>query len=321
MEIVERLDTPDTCLLRFLPESDEALRILTINANRYLPELRQRLSKAELHAVTVNEEAPGDETYRGLGVDWQVLDYREIPIPYAKEYFDYVIAPHILEDGAVNPQDIAAGVGTHIRQTGFLLTSFYNMRYGKILQELMEGHFYHFCSHAFTKSEMERLLYASFYKDAVFVPQLGNCADELLERLETCGFENRRQDLDTEVWLVKAARSTPEIAALKSLYTPQVRRQMVTLLRRIEFAIDPAENLAAFWSLYDREHIFPDYLAAFIQETIPHLSAFLPVLLASADENGRSAMADELLQALQDNLMQEKDQMMLQSLARGRMRT
>lgn len=307
----------DIGLLRFLQPSAELFRILTVESSIYLPALQQLMPHASLYAVTADAEELEKSIYQGMDVAWNVIDYRETPFSYELESFDYILADRCLEN-AVNPQDIAAGFSTFIKQTGFLLTSFTNVRHWKIIKDMMEGHFYPLSRHMFAKPEMEKLLYASFYKEAVFTPQRAYAPDDFVDRLEEFGFENIRHDLDTEIWLVKAARSTPEIAALKSCYTAAQRRQLVTLLRRIEYQIEPAQSLAAFWQLIDKAGIFPSYLAEFMRETVMHNRLTYGAIVQSADAAGRSGFADELLQAAADCYTGDKIPAILKEVAEAR---
>ena len=279
-------------LLRFLHPTEAKLAILTVECSDYLPELRRMFPAAALYSVTVDDEAPGQPEYRNLSVAWQIIDYHAEPLPYEKEQFDYIIADRCLET-ATNPQDIAAGFGTFLRETGFFLTSFENIRFWKVLRQLMGGHYYAVVRRLYARPEFERLLYASFYKDAVFAPECRVAPPELLTKLTAGGFTNEQRDLETEIWFVKAARSTPEIAALKSLFTPDDRRILVTLLRRIEYGIDVAENTAAFWRFYDDMGLFPDYLAAFIHETIIYRQALYRTLI-TASPNRRADISATL---------------------------
>lgn len=310
-------DASEIPLLHFIPACSGPLRVLTVDSNACLPQLRQKLPGAVILAVTEDQDAPENENYQGLDIQWTMLDYRETPLPYEKGSLDYIVAARGLET-TVNPQDIAAGLGTFLKDTGFLLTSFLNVRCWRILQEMMEGHFYYCCRHMFAKSEMEKLLYASFYKDAIFSPLRSPAPTELLSALETAGFENRRQDLETEVWLVKAARSTPEIAALKSLYTASVRRELSRLLHRIEYAVEPAANMARLWTLCDQAMIFPAYLAEFLRETVMHQEALLTELVSAGDAAGRGPAMTEMLDTLLTDAVTEQETALLQRIIRRR---
>ena len=312
---LDRKDKSEIDLLHFVTPSQERLQVLVVEGNLCLPGLRERLPKAEIHAVTEDEDAPECSDYQALDIRWELLDYHTTVLPYEKEQFDYLLGARCLET-ADNPQDIAAGFNRYIKETGFFLTSFLNIRYWKILEDLQQGHFYYFCHHMFTRPEMERLLFASFYKSAMFTPVHTPAPPELLESLLNAGFENRRDDLEAELWLVKAARSTPEIAALKSLYTGEIRRQLAVLLRRLEYGIEPHHNLAALWGLCRQENIFPAYLAEFMKETIMHREALLEVLVADGDAQGMEAEMDELLDTLKEN--SPRDGEMLDRIAAGR---
>ena len=220
------------------------------------------------------------------------LYYRETPLPYPRESFDILLAPHGLET-VVNPQDIAAGLGTFLKPTGFLLISFTNIRYWRILEEFMGGHYRALVRRLFAKAEFEILLAASFYKDVLFLPGGGEAVPaSFAQRLRAAGFEGPN-DMATEVWLVQAWRSTRAVARLKAEYTPEIRRQLVTLCRRLEYGIDPAENRARLRALCREAGITPRYLAAFTRETIVHRKDFHAALMEEEGWEEYAAFLDE----------------------------
>ena len=268
-------------LLRFLTPSDAPRRILTVEGSAYLPALHLLYPAAELHAVEAEDEKIADIPAE-LNAQTLCLDYRETPLPYPRESFDILLAPHGLET-VVNPQDIAAGLGTFLKPTGFLLVSFTNIRYWRVLEELMGGHYRALVRRLFAKAEFELLLAASFYKDVFFLPGARQeIPVELAARLKNAGFEGPN-DMATEIWLVQAWRSTRAVARLKAEYTPEVRRRLVTLCRRLEYGIDSAENRAHLRALCREADITPRYLAAFTRETIVHREDFRAAL---TDEKG-----------------------------------
>lgn len=278
-------------LLDFLTPSDAALRLLVVESLEYLPALRVLYPAAELYAVAEDSAALA-AIPDGLRVEAECLDYRETPLPYPRESFDILLAERCLET-AVNPQDIAAGFGTFIRPTGFLLTSFTNIRYWRVLEELMSGHYRALVRRFFARADFEILLAASFYKDVFFLPSARQeIPVELAARLKNAGFEGPN-DMATEIWLVQAWRSTRAVARLKAEYTPEVRRRLVTLCRRLEYSIDPAENCAALRMLCREAEITPRYLAAFTRETIVHRGDFRAVLTAEAGWEAYAAFLDE----------------------------
>ena len=76
-----------------------------------------------------------------------------------------------------------------------------------------------------------------------------------------------------ESWLVKACKSTAEVAALKEIFTPEVRAELSRLLHRVEYDIDAEENFQRLMTLCEREGIFDEYLSDFINQVVVHASA------------------------------------------------
>ena len=87
-------------------------------------------------------------------------------------------------------------------------------------------------------------------------------------------YENISGDLEVEFWLIRAARSMPELALLKSMFTFEVRDKLSRLLHRIEYDVATADSVEEFWQLYDAEKIFTDYAAAFIRSVVVHRENF-----------------------------------------------
>ena len=252
-------------LTEFISGEDFFEKILVVESEFYINELKKRFPAAEIFFVTSNEDLNYPNTI--------YLDYREERLPFPKEFFDLIIGDLTLEV-VTNPQDIAAGFSTFLKQTGCWLTSFRNIRHWKVLERLMRGAFGGIVSRLYTRTEFERLLYASFYKEVQVLPLKKNSPPELLERLINCGFDNFDDDLQTEFWLVRASRSMPELALLKSMFTKEIRAELSRILHRIEYDIATEENVANFWRIFDAEGIFSDYAAAFIRSAVVHRENF-----------------------------------------------
>ena len=303
----------DCSLLRFLTACGTPYRILVVERCEYLPPLRQMFPLAELWCAVADRDMADEENVQGLKVRWVFTDYLSQRLPLEEEFFDYIVAEEGLSQAA-NPQDIAAGLGLYLKPTGYLLLSFANIRYWRVLENLMEGHFYHVCTRAFTRDEMTKLMAASFYKDVQFLPMEGRRPPEgLVEKLEAGGFQNMDNDLLAEAWLVRAAKSTPEIMELKRMYTPELRQRLAVLLRRLEYGIrldaEGRDNLSLLWQLCREHFIFPAYLASFVKETVVHTNSLLWQLSAWQ----KSAVAEqqefwaELLEEMQDVYEERQD--------------
>jgi hypothetical protein len=256
-------------LMEFVTGEDFFKKILVVESAAYLEELRDKFPSAEIFFVTANE----DDAEKFSWAKTFILDYREERLPFDEEFFDVIIGDLTLEV-VTNPQDIAAGFSNYIKQTGCWLTSFRNIRHWKVLEKLMRGVFGGIVSRLYTRTEFERLLYASFYKEVQLLPLKKNAPPEMLERLIDCGFDNFDDDLQTEFWLVKASRSMPELALLKSMFTKEVRADLSRILHRIEYDVATEDSVKNFWQLVDAEGIFSDYAAAFIRSVVVHRENF-----------------------------------------------
>ena len=263
------MDDIKPSLMNFITGEDFFQRILVVESSAYLEPLREKFPTAEIFFVTANE----DDAEKFSAEKTFLLDYREERLPFDEEFFDAIIGDLTLEV-VTNPQDIAAGFSTFIKQTGCWLTSFRNIRHWKILEKLMRGAFGGIVSRLYTRTEFERLLYASFYKEVQLLPLKKKSPPELLERLITCGFDNFDDDLQTEFWLVRASRSMPERALLKSMFTPEIRADFSRIIHRIEYDVETEASVEKFWSLVDTENIFVDYAAAFIRSVVVHRENF-----------------------------------------------
>ena len=287
-------------LLSFLKPSPIPLRVLVIESTAYLPMLRRDFPGASLTAAVQEEETAGRPELSSLGVHWLFVDYLSVPLPVEKASFDYIIGDLLLEQ-AGNPQDIAAGLSQFLKPTGALLTSFRNIRHWSVLASLMDGHYYSICARLFAKPEFQKLLYASYYKEVRMRAQLrpAPAGSDILSRLEAAGFANLHDDLETEYWLVCAARSMPEMALLKSMYTAEVRKELSRLLKRIEYGIEPRASAGAFWRLYEQAGLFPAYTANFVQEAVFHHERFWRQIAQDTPEAHRQDLAEMRREARQ----------------------
>lgn len=252
-------------LLEMVNGDDFFKKILVVESFSYIEPLRERFPAAEIYFVTTDEDLSAENAI--------YMDYREERLPFAEEFFDLIIGDLTLEV-VTNPQDIAAGFSRYLKQTGCWLTSFRNIRHWKVLEKLMRGVFGGIVSRMYTRTEFERLLYASFYKEVKISPLKRNAPAEMLERLIKAGFDNFDDDLEAEFWLVRANRSMAELALLKTLFTAEIRAELSRILHRIEYEIDLEASVRKFWAIYDAEGLFIEYAANFIRSAVIHRENF-----------------------------------------------
>lgn len=298
-------------LLRFLQSGELPLQVLVVESLYYLPKLRQMLPAAAIYAVTADADAMLD--YAGLGVVFREINYLEEPLPFEWEMFDYIISDLTLEQ-AGHPQDIAAGFSRYLKATGSFLTSFRNIRHWSQLMDIWDGHYYNVVARLYARQEFERLLYASYYKMVFMEPQKRPAEEKLLQKLLAAGVSNEDDDLNTEFYLVRADRSMPEMALLKSMYTKEQRRQLSRYLHRIEYGVETEKNCRDFWLFYRQSGLFADYTAAFIKQAVFHPMQFYRQLMEHS--GSEQAEIGQMLKAAQNNVTSEEEAVYLQELWR-----
>ena len=273
-------------LMDFLAEGPLPLRMLALESSFYLPRLRRRFPNAELYAMTSCEEVPELVERDGLEVQWTLGDYRREGLPYPQGFFDFILGEACLEY-LWESYDSLMAVSRCLKDTGHFLGSFRNIRYWRVLESLREGSFPVRDSHLYAKDEVVKMLNDAIFKEISFSPLLRFPEERgEAEAFSRMGFDDFNGDLITKAWMFKASRSTASVAALKELYTGDVRKRLARLVHRIEYGVEEAESLEALWALCDREMIFPEYLADFVHEVAIHENRVRRILQGSAKTRG-----------------------------------
>ena len=96
---------------------------------------------------------------------------------------------------------------------------------------------------------------------------------QVVKLLDDAIYKEIRFLADGECWLVKARKCTAEVAALKEVFTEEIRAELSRLLHRIEYDIDAEKNFLRLMELCDREGIFDEYLTDFINQVVVHAAA------------------------------------------------
>lgn len=263
-------------LMNMIDPEDDFKTILVIESKFYLQPLRERFPTARIFFVTSDEDFLNDPAMHELCIEVKILVYQEEPMKFPKEYFDLVMSDLTLENVG-NPQDIALGISSFIKDTGFFITSFRNIRHWRILKDLMAVKYPGIVSRLYARPGFEKILYATFFKDIRFallkdLPQKES-DKELFDRLLECGFEVPA-DLEVEFWLVRAGKAMPELALLKLMYTPEERREFSFILHRIEYEVETEKNVELFWKFFHEHQMYIDYATLFIHEAVIHRFRF-----------------------------------------------
>ena len=257
-------------LLKFVPPNfSDSAAVLVVESENYLAELRQLMPKARIAFLTTERDKKISALCESLKVDLLRGDYTRNGLPTEPKVFDIILA----EDCLTYAPDFyitLLELNHLLTDAGFLLTQFFNVRFVKILEGLKRGEFPAKEKRLWAKWDVVKLLDDAIYKQIEFLP------DEQIEKIsatkswEDFGFDNFSDDLTTKIWLVKARKCEAEVAALKEIYTEEVRARLARLLHRIEYDLDVEENFQQLMRFCRDEQIFEDYLADFIKQVVVH---------------------------------------------------
>ena len=267
-EVVE-----DRCgLLKFVsPNFSDRSAVLVVESENYLEDLRELMPNAQIAFLTTERDKKISELCRRLKVDLLHGDYTRNGLPTEPKIFDIILA----EDCLTYAPDFYVTLlelNHLLTDAGFLLTQFFNVRCVKILEGLRRGEFSAKEKRFWAKWDVVKILDDAIYKEINFVAgeKLKNFSAEDWEKF---GFDNFNDDLLTKIWLVQARKCEAEVAALKEIYTEEIRARLARLLHRIEYDLDVEENFQKLMTFCKAEQIFDDYLADFIKQVVVHKSA------------------------------------------------
>ena len=265
-------------LLNFVPLNFLPIKVLLVESEEFLSGLREILPAAQI-ALLRKEATP--ETKK-LCDEFRADIIDELPL--APKIFELIIAKDVLTVGE-NFYETLLAFNHLLTYSGALLTEFYNVRFVKVLENLRRGKFFNNERRLWAKADVVKLLDDAIYKEIHFMA--GERENISADEWEDFGFDNFNEDLTTKIWFVKACKCTAEVAALKDIFTPEVRAELSRLLHRIEYDIDAEENFLRVMRLCEREGIFDEYLRDFINQVVVHAAA-KSFIRVRAERFGRS---------------------------------
>ena len=254
-------------LLNFMSPDFLPVQVLLVESTEFLSGLREILPAAKIAFLTAEPSPEIKKLCDKFRAD--LID----ELPTAPKIFEIILAEDVLTTGE-NFYAMLMAFNHLLKDSGFLLTQFYNVRFIKVLENLRRGKFFNNEQRLWAKADVVKLLDDAIYKEIHFLPgeKLLPCPKSLVPWLRF-GFENYNDDLSTKTWLVKACKCTAEVAALKEVFSPDVRADLSRLLHRIEYDLDAEENFLRLMALCDREGIFDEYLRDFINQVVVHTAA------------------------------------------------
>ena len=264
-------------LLKLIPPLVGNINVLLIESLSYLRELRQLLPSANILVLTESKEA--EVGFSDLQLDWLFSDYKKLNLPINETLFDIIISEDCLTF-AYEPYKTIFAINRWLKETGFLITQFESIRFVGVLESLRQGYYPQRERRLYAKTEVVRLLNDALFKEISFTPNesINYNVDEWI----AFGFDNYNNELLVKNWIVKASRSTSEVAALKEFYSPAVRSK---LLHRIEYDIDRKENIERLQDFCEEHQIFDDYLFDFIEQVVVHRDNLADIFVDDHTDN------------------------------------
>ncbi|MBR0261008.1 MAG: methyltransferase [Selenomonadaceae bacterium] len=251
-------------ILNFVSPDFLPVQVLLVESTEFLSGLREILPAAKIAFLTAEPSPEIKKLCEKFRAD--LID----ELPTAPKIFEIIIAEDVLTTGE-NFYAMLMAFNHLLKDSGFLLTQFYNVRFIGVLENLRRGKFFNNEQRLWAKADVVKLLDDAIYKEIHFLP--GKRENFSAADWKNFGFENYNDDLTTKTWLVKACKCTAEVAALKEIFSPDVRADLSRLLHRIEYDLDAEENFLRLMELCDREGIFDEYLADFINQVVVHTAA------------------------------------------------
>lgn len=195
-----------------------------------------------------------------------------------------------------NPHLLSKEMAKHLMDNGCLIAAFANIRHWRNCQELLTGHWRYDGTgvreegvrHYFAQPEFVELLQSADYGDICFDACMDEAPAEFIQRLTTLGAVNSQDDLSTAYWVVRASRKWNPTLWLQQSFTPEIRQQLVYLLRRIETGIDVTRNCNSLWQLCENYSVTAEYLLPLIDNTMLYPQVVLSRLAESSDGRSRN---------------------------------
>lgn len=163
-----------------------------------------------------------------------------------------VLYRHLLEDGSLislwgNPQ--------HWSVINDLLSGNYRFSENPIFQEMPHK--------LFSLKEMTNFFMCMKFRDFRISSAVKPGEAAYLQKLQELNEADNRHLLETAFWCIEARKYTEDVLILKKKLTPQLRKELARVLRRIENGIDVEVNCALANDFLKSQEISYEYLELF----------------------------------------------------------
>ncbi len=263
-------------LLNFVsPNPSSSAAALVIESEKYLRGLRELMPAARIKFLTTEKSKKIFDLCDELKIDLLIGDYTRDGLSGEPKIFDVILA----EDCFTFAPDCwrtLLEINHLLKDSGYVVMKFFNVRFIGLLELLREGKFPTNEKNFRAKWDVVKILNDAIYKEVSFAPGERFTEKDFpqIKNWIAFGFDNFSEDLLTRTWLVQARKCESEVAALKEVYTEEIRARLARLIHRVEYKIDPEENFRTLMKFCKDEKIFDEYLSDFIRQIVVHKDAF-----------------------------------------------
>jgi O-antigen biosynthesis protein len=251
----------------------EPIRILEVGCacGATLLELKNWYPLAELHGIELNPQAAAiaslfanvrSENIESMDIEWPLL------------YFDYIIFADVLEH-LVEPWNVLRKVMPYLNENGKVLASIPNVAHYSVIRDLLKGHW------TYTDKGLLDITHLRFFT-----------REGILHLFSIAGFQSLELRLnilpgthEDEVWMETMARIVDDgmkeewrtyqyiVKAYKNQHADDMPRveahaKLKTVIRRIEWDIEPEESLMELVTMYRQNEIHDMDLASVIEQDV-----------------------------------------------------
>lgn len=287
--------------LQFLPVTREPVKILWMEENNDFQIVKEIIPHAINYFLVENKIVVLQEKVERKEISW--ADLLNYILPCEKNFFDYIIVGDYNEK-ILDLKKFYRQMAFYLKANGKILARFSNVRHWKRIKELMVGKSITMdrektCRAALLWCEVVDLFEQTGYQEIQADPVYETGDPAFLEILLQGGFENG--DLEISSWGIKACKIEEMTERLQKSFTENVRRELVFLIRRVEYDIDVDQNCARIWNLCEKEAISAQYVAALAENSLVHVEKVLLAVAASSQTKGQRWQGILLLQDLYEN--------------------
>ncbi|QYR19853.1 glycosyltransferase [Paenibacillus sp. sptzw28] len=288
-------------LLQLLDEpASEPIRVLEVGCacGATLLEIKNWYPNAEVHGIELNPKAA---EIASLSANVRSGNIETIEIGTAQSYFDYIIFADVLEH-LVEPWNVLHKTLPYLKENGKVLASIPNVAHYSVIRDLLKGHWTYQdrglldVTHLrfFTREGICRLFssagypYLEFGRNTLALTQEDEDWMNVMGRIAG---DEMKEEWRTYQYIVKAYKKQPDTHTART----QAYELLKTIVRRIEWDIEPEESRAAIADMFRQKTFDETDLADVIAQDVVFPVKTANVIADILIQSGLVASKEELL--------------------------